>query len=156
MTETSNLKQEEKVYNYHGMFSFPKGTLTLTYDTLTWKNDESEQMVSISEIKNTIVKIKNNISMLIISTNSNENEIELGWKVQVAHTNTFGAFGGGFGGGMSATSQLNPSTLSWQQIIEDLRLGKLKKPEAEKKCPMCAELIKLEAKICRFCNYKFE
>jgi len=24
-----------------------------------------------------------------------------------------------------------------------------------KKCPQCAELVKKEAKICRFCNYKF-
>jgi RNA polymerase subunit RPABC4/transcription elongation factor Spt4 len=27
---------------------------------------------------------------------------------------------------------------------------------AEKKCPMCAEMVKYEAKICRFCQYKFE
>jgi hypothetical protein len=26
----------------------------------------------------------------------------------------------------------------------------------EKKCPMCAELVKAERKICRFCNYGFE
>lgn len=26
----------------------------------------------------------------------------------------------------------------------------------EKKCPMCAEVVKIEAKICRFCNHKFE
>lgn len=25
-----------------------------------------------------------------------------------------------------------------------------------KECPQCAEIVKAKAKICRFCNYKFE
>lgn len=28
--------------------------------------------------------------------------------------------------------------------------------ESQKECPMCAELIKIRAKICRFCGYSFE
>ena len=37
----------------------------------------------------------------------------------------------------------------------------VKKPEKtisiddNKKCPQCAEIVKAEAKICRFCNYQF-
>lgn len=25
-----------------------------------------------------------------------------------------------------------------------------------KECPQCAEIVKAKAKLCRFCNYKFE
>ncbi len=28
--------------------------------------------------------------------------------------------------------------------------------QKSKKCPQCAELVKAEAKICRFCNYEFK
>lgn len=40
-------------------------------------------------------------------------------------------------------------------------IGALISPEAKifqksKKCPQCAEFVKAEAKICRFCNYQFK
>lgn len=40
-------------------------------------------------------------------------------------------------------------------------VGALLSPEARifeksKKCPRCAEFVKVEAKICRFCNYQFK
>jgi uncharacterized membrane protein len=40
-------------------------------------------------------------------------------------------------------------------------IGALISPEARifqksKKCPQCAEFVKAEAKICRFCNYQFK
>lgn len=28
-------------------------------------------------------------------------------------------------------------------------------PSAEKKCPKCAEMVKVEAQVCRFCKYEF-
>ena len=36
------------------------------------------------------------------------------------------------------------------------RRGREARPEPTKRCPDCAETIKSAAKVCRFCNYRFE
>ena len=37
-----------------------------------------------------------------------------------------------------------------QRIIEQEQLR-----EGMKKCPQCAEIVKREARVCKFCGYKF-
>lgn len=48
-------------------------------------------------------------------------------------------------GKLSVTYEYRPSDLAQLENYED-----------EKTCPMCAEKVKAEAKICRFCGHKFE
>ena len=39
------------------------------------------------------------------------------------------------------------------EMTEDFSITNL---DETKECPMCAESVKIKAKICRFCGYKFE
>jgi hypothetical protein len=122
-----------------------------------------DMQIAISDIISTSTKSKLQPEGTLLKIGTKSGELILFWGNEYRINTGIGAFGGGFGGGMSMSNSMNPNVASWLQLIDDLRFGRLKNPDEppaghseEKKCPMCAEMVKAEAKVCRFCHFDFD
>jgi hypothetical protein len=123
--QQSTIKQTDSRI-YHDAFSMPQGVLTLTWDKLYFFGSNIETDIPISSIRSISSENKSNGTLLVILSDSGTYRFY--WQNLQRATRGLVTDGQNIGAGYGRTSTNNPIVQEWIQIIDDIRFGRIKKP----------------------------
>jgi hypothetical protein len=111
---------------YYDSFSMPHGVLVLTWDTLFFFGNDKDFEIPVSTIRSTSSEQKSGGTNMVVLADAGTYRFY--WEDERRTTSGIGAVGGSLGGGMGLSRSANPNVQEWIQLIDDVRLGRIKKP----------------------------
>jgi hypothetical protein len=112
---------------YIDSFSMPQGVLVLTWDKFFFFGTNQNYEIPITSIRSTSSEQKSGGTNLVILADSGT--IRFWWQDNTRAVPGIASIGDGIATGMGVATSANPNVQGWIQIIDDLRLGRLKKPD---------------------------
>ncbi len=124
--QKSIIKQSpSRVYN--DRFSTPQGVLVLTWETLFFFGNEKDYEIPVSTIRSTSSEHVSGGSNIVLLADGGTYRFY--WYDDQRAVPGLMSTGGGIATGMGLAKSANPNIQEWMQIIDDLRLGRLKRPK---------------------------
>jgi hypothetical protein len=111
---------------YYDSFSMPQGVLVLTWETLLFFGNDKDFEIPVSTIRSTSSEHKSAGTNMVIMADAGT--FRFYWEDERRAMSGIASAGGGIATGMGISKSINPNVQEWIQLIDELRLGKLKKP----------------------------
>jgi len=123
--QQSIIKQSPSMI-YYDRFSHSQGVLVLTWDILFFFGIEKDFEIPVSTIRSTSTEQVPAATNIVVLADSGT--YRFSWYDDQKTVPGVAATGGGFAAGMGLARSTNANVHEWIQLIDDLRLGRLKKP----------------------------
>jgi len=112
---------------YGGTYKINPGKLILTWDTLYFFGSEGEIKIPVNTIRSVSSEQKSDESVMVVQ--ADDGTYRYSWdNIRKTMPGMAATGGGGIGFGAAISKSLNPVVQEWQQLIDDLRFGRIKKP----------------------------